>query len=331
MRSYIRVDPELAERKKKANYPDGAFATFCEVLCAAEHQPQRGRFQSLAILRAYLGRRSRWIPFLLEKKDLVLLEGGVLYVEGWDEWQEGDWLVKERMTKVRERRGEPSVDRSPGAIRTAAWRLRKQILERDGYTCQYCGDATYERDWLVLEHVIPNGPSTAENLVAACRPCNKRKGRRTPAQAGMRLISDIRDTSQVMSDASPPSEPLAVSGKRLAVSTSQVVRHENPNDDPVAQLQLWWHEFVGRQISEHDKQAAAAFIVDYPRLGLDGIKARIIEHAAWRVENRKPPLGKLEFYRDTLRDREAHLADMGMMKPRESKSLDFGLTKAFGA
>ena len=87
-------------------------------------------------------------------------------------------------------------------------------------------------------------------------------------------------------------------------------------NDRVLDLQLWWHEFIGRQISEHDKQAAGAFLIDYPRLGLDGIKARIIQHALWRVEHNKPALGKLEFYRDTLKEQETFLADQGVTRPR---------------
>jgi len=34
--------------------------------------------------------------------------------------------------------------------------------------------------------------STWENLVAACRDCNARKGDRTPAEAGMKLLRQPR-------------------------------------------------------------------------------------------------------------------------------------------
>jgi 5-methylcytosine-specific restriction endonuclease McrA len=43
---------------------------------------------------------------------------------------------------------------------------------------------------LTLDHVIPQsrgGANTWENLVAGCKPCNNRKGDRTPAEAGMAL------------------------------------------------------------------------------------------------------------------------------------------------
>lgn len=66
---------------------------------------------------------------------------------------------------------------------------RKNILLRDGYRCQYCL-TDFVPGKLTLDHVVPRahgGPSTWENLVASCRPCNQRKGDKTPEQAGMVL------------------------------------------------------------------------------------------------------------------------------------------------
>lgn len=63
---------------------------------------------------------------------------------------------------------------------------RKNIYLRDGGACGYCGS----KDELTLDHVLPRsrgGPSTWENLVTCCRPCNTRKGRKTPSEAGMHL------------------------------------------------------------------------------------------------------------------------------------------------
>jgi hypothetical protein len=68
---------------------------------------------------------------------------------------------------------------------------RKTILIRDGHRCMYCGERKKTGADLELEHVIPRsqgGKSTWENLVAACKPCNRRKNDRTPEQAGMKLI-----------------------------------------------------------------------------------------------------------------------------------------------
>ncbi|MFM6278403.1 MAG: HNH endonuclease, partial [Dolichospermum sp.] len=64
---------------------------------------------------------------------------------------------------------------------------RRNILHRDGHTCQYCG---YTGDKLTLDHVIPRsrgGGDTWENIVAACVCCNVKKGNRTPQEARMPL------------------------------------------------------------------------------------------------------------------------------------------------
>lgn len=62
---------------------------------------------------------------------------------------------------------------------------RRAIFLRDDNACQYCGDSAEN-----VDHVIPRvqgGTHQWDNVVAACRPCNTRKGGRTPDQAGLRL------------------------------------------------------------------------------------------------------------------------------------------------
>jgi 5-methylcytosine-specific restriction endonuclease McrA len=66
---------------------------------------------------------------------------------------------------------------------------RRSVVVRDNFTCQYCGD-TPGRGLLTLDHIVPRskgGQTSWENVVAACRACNMRKGDRTPEQAGMAL------------------------------------------------------------------------------------------------------------------------------------------------
>src|SRR6185312_6692374 len=67
---------------------------------------------------------------------------------------------------------------------------RTNIFLRDNNVCQYCGNQ-FNKTHLTLDHVIPivqGGKKCWENIVTACKPCNQRKGGRTPAQAGMNLI-----------------------------------------------------------------------------------------------------------------------------------------------
>lgn len=62
---------------------------------------------------------------------------------------------------------------------------RRSIFARDGHRCQYCGALAES-----IDHVIPRskgGPHTWENVVAACRSCNVRKGDRLLAHTAMRL------------------------------------------------------------------------------------------------------------------------------------------------
>lgn len=67
---------------------------------------------------------------------------------------------------------------------------RHNIFERDKNTCQFCG-RVFDRKDLNLDHVMPRdrgGPTSWENIVCSCIPCNTRKANRTPAEAGIRLI-----------------------------------------------------------------------------------------------------------------------------------------------
>ena len=61
---------------------------------------------------------------------------------------------------------------------------RFNVFLRDRFSCQYCGS----REDLTFDHVIPRskgGTTTWENVVAACSPCNLRKGDRLPDEARM--------------------------------------------------------------------------------------------------------------------------------------------------
>jgi 5-methylcytosine-specific restriction endonuclease McrA len=61
---------------------------------------------------------------------------------------------------------------------------RFNLFLRDRFVCQYCG-ASHD---LTFDHVIPRsrgGRTTWENVVAACAPCNLRKGGRIPKACDM--------------------------------------------------------------------------------------------------------------------------------------------------
>ena len=64
---------------------------------------------------------------------------------------------------------------------------RFNLFLRDRFSCQYCGQRLPSED-LTFDHVIPRargGVTNWSNVVAACAPCNLRKGAKLPHQAGL--------------------------------------------------------------------------------------------------------------------------------------------------
>lgn len=71
--------------------------------------------------------------------------------------------------------------------RTSVTFTKRNVLIRDRFKCAYCGS---RGDRLSIDHIIPKsrgGKMTFENCVAACKPCNLKKGGRTPSEARMYL------------------------------------------------------------------------------------------------------------------------------------------------
>jgi len=69
--------------------------------------------------------------------------------------------------------------------RSAAF-TRFNLFLRDEFQCQYCG----AKGDMTFDHVVPRargGRTTWDNVVAACGPCNLRKGSKTLKQARMSL------------------------------------------------------------------------------------------------------------------------------------------------
>src|SRR5262249_24426894 len=67
---------------------------------------------------------------------------------------------------------------------------RANIYARDDHRCQYCGDG-FPTSELTFDHVVPvaqGGRKDWENIVTCCVTCNRKKGGRTPAEAGMHRL-----------------------------------------------------------------------------------------------------------------------------------------------
>jgi hypothetical protein len=94
-RAYLRMDPDIDH-----THPE--YGWYVKLMCVANRQPERGRFKDRAIIAAALGRAR--LQRFIDRRDLVQMEDSRWYVVGWDEWQEGDWTVTERMSRMRQRR-----------------------------------------------------------------------------------------------------------------------------------------------------------------------------------------------------------------------------------
>jgi 5-methylcytosine-specific restriction endonuclease McrA len=136
------------------------------------------------------------------RRALVLLYGGSgrAVDERGDAYSFGDWLrmpVRDasealpicngalRIPRVLQLQNYDRVPQ-PGVRLT-----RRNLMLRDGWCCQYCGRRGSARE-LNVDHVMPRsrgGGDSWENLVIACHPCNRKKGRRTPREAEMPLLS----------------------------------------------------------------------------------------------------------------------------------------------
>ncbi len=58
--------------------------------------------------------------------------------------------------------------------------LRLQIMQRDNYTCKYCGKYMPDEVGLQIDHIIPiakGGKSISSNLQVLCSKCNGRKSK----------------------------------------------------------------------------------------------------------------------------------------------------------
>ncbi len=82
----------------------------------------------------------------------------------------------------------PSCEFNNPAIKTVRY-SRRNLLERDLYTCQYC-HRKFSKKELTVDHVIPKskgGRSNWTNVVACCRKCNGDKKDKSLQELGWQL------------------------------------------------------------------------------------------------------------------------------------------------
>ncbi len=115
------------------------------------------------------------------------------------------WLGKAEVVRSYERelRAGTGRGRMPAVVRLLRFVRRKgpevsfsrrNIFARDEFACQYC-NRRQEPGRLTYDHVVPRsqgGKTEWTNIVTCCAECNRKKGGRTPDQAGMRLFKPAR-------------------------------------------------------------------------------------------------------------------------------------------
>lgn len=194
------------------------------VLALAAKSPIRGTLLvgDIEATTAHIARRASVSTRVAASTMRKLQEAGVLVrneeigcweVHRWDAWQV-----------------EPSADKT-AARRQALHRdlpLRTVIRERDGDECRYCGVPVVWQDRRsglggTYDHVDPDGPNAAWNLVVACRACNSRKGDQTPEAAGMTLRPEPTSDQPRINSTSTPEVEVEGKGRTDVGATSNVV------------------------------------------------------------------------------------------------------------
>jgi len=104
--------------------------------------------------------------------DTVLLP---LTLEEWNELvRQSDLLETEILAKDTEGNLVKTILRK--STRQIDQAIQWKVFHRDNYTCRYCGRTGIP---LSVDHIIlweEGGPSTEENLITACKKCNKTRG-----------------------------------------------------------------------------------------------------------------------------------------------------------
>lgn len=209
IRSYLRVLPDLYARKalgvsdgKHDAYPPEAVVAYLGCLCLAEAQTPRGRFASRKVLAALLeGPDETGTPYaatvgyLIDNGDLIVQDDGSVYVEGWNELQEGDWKVSDRMRRFRERRNpQPApadvADDSDPAVAymqiVGTFPRGKVITWIDDLTRQFGADAT-------LRAICNAATSGTEGLLGRAADALRMEARRAETREKQEEAERLRE------------------------------------------------------------------------------------------------------------------------------------------
>lgn len=128
LRDWVKVARELP--KTRGSYPDGPIVALVFAFCKAAEQAEPGTFDSLPVLRAILdatgNKRGKWVPFLVEKGDVVVLPDGRATLPNWREFQDEG----KSTTRVQKHRAERAESVSGNGVETFQGAFHETPVER---------------------------------------------------------------------------------------------------------------------------------------------------------------------------------------------------------
>lgn len=163
-KAYLRLDPRIYRTRTRAELGD-----YVALLCEAATQSPRGYFKAREPLDEFFGKRL--VDRFIARRDLVQLENGSFYVDGWNEWQEGDLTVGERQRRIRSRK----VIAVTSALHERDGGVTEPLQKRSSTPAALCnnnGNGSNESNSAVIG-VIPTQASTTQSRRPACPACEQ--------------------------------------------------------------------------------------------------------------------------------------------------------------
>lgn len=225
-RAYLRIDPNMDA------HPDPE--AMLTLILFGNRCSERGRFRSLTALEKLLGKKR--LKACLDRKDLVPISGGRYYVSGWDEWQEGDLTVGERMSRVRKRRSmEPQElqadDRNDSVTEPSPDRITGRNSPSEALTLTLDVDVQTDRPRAERVVVSPSEPKGPSPVPTTAPPVGSSDGKLTPERLGIlypdtpqhrKLVEAFVALVELQVQDAPGSDPKAVALDTLAaISTTR--------------------------------------------------------------------------------------------------------------
>lgn len=155
--------------------------------------------------------------------------------------------------------------------------MRYEVLRRDRHRCRYCGTGP-EDARLTVDHVIPEalgGPTTPENLITACDPCNSGKASVPP---DAEIVADVAGRTLRWRDAIVQAAQEAERDERRLWACTNAME-----GTLLLAWQVWTCTSCGRGGEEHIPEDARDSLRQWFVAGLQPQDVEDLTGAAWRA------------------------------------------------